>query len=93
MTDWVKNIAAGLAAIALALPTAPISAQDAHQVTDTPQGGFTLKVNNDLVLTNVVARDYSSVDTATASENDAADDAFATTVATPESESSDSPTE
>ena len=45
------------AALALALPAPPISAQDAHQVTNTPQGGFTLKVNNDLVLTNVVARD------------------------------------
>ena len=27
------------------------------QVTSTPQGGFTLKANADLVLTNVVARD------------------------------------
>jgi VWFA-related protein len=57
MTDWAKKLVAILAAIALAVPAAPISAQDAHQVTDTPQGGFTLKVNNDLVLTNVVARD------------------------------------
>ena len=27
------------------------------QVSNTPQGGFTLKVNSDLVLTNVVVRD------------------------------------
>jgi VWFA-related protein len=58
MTDWVRKIGASLAAVALAVPAVPsISAQDAHQVTSTPQGGYTLKVNNDLVLTNVVARD------------------------------------
>ena len=58
MTDWVRKIGAWLAMMALAVPAAPsISAQDATQVTSTPQGGFTLKVNNDLVLTNVVARD------------------------------------
>ena len=28
-----------------------------HQVSSTPQGGFMLKVNGELVLTNVVARD------------------------------------
>ncbi len=58
MTDWVRKIGAWLAMMALAVPAAPyLSAQDATQVTSTPQGGFTLKVNNDLVLTNVVARD------------------------------------
>ena len=58
MTDWVRKIGAWLAVMALAVPAAPyLSAQDATQVTSTPQGGFTLKVNNDLVLTNVVARD------------------------------------
>ncbi len=58
MTDWVRKIGALLAAVALAVPAAPsIAAQDATQVTSTSQGGFTLKVNNDLVLTNVVARD------------------------------------
>jgi VWFA-related protein len=58
MTDWVRKLGASLAALALAVPAAPpIAAQDAHQVTSTPQGGYTLKVNNDLVLTNVVARD------------------------------------
>jgi VWFA-related protein len=58
MTDWVRKIGASLAVLALAIPAAPhLPAQDATQVTSTPQGGFTLKVNNDLVLTNVVARD------------------------------------
>jgi VWFA-related protein len=58
MTDWVRKIGAWLAVMALAVPAAPyLSAQDATQVTSTPQGGFTLKVNKDLVLTNVVARD------------------------------------
>jgi len=44
----------------LALNTAgalPISAQTPGQVTSTPQGGFVLKANAELVLTNVVARD------------------------------------
>jgi len=58
MTDWVRKIGALLAVMVLAMPAAPhLPAQDARQVTSTPQGGFTLKVNNDLVLTNVVARD------------------------------------
>ena len=35
----------------------PALAQDATQVSNAPQGGFTLKVNSDLVLTNVVVRD------------------------------------
>jgi len=35
----------------------PIFAQQPGQVTSTPQGGFVLKANADLVLTNVVARD------------------------------------
>jgi len=58
MTDWVRKIGALLAVMVLAMPAAPhLPAQDARQVTSTPQGGYTLKVNNDLVLTNVVARD------------------------------------
>ncbi|HVN93362.1 MAG TPA: VWA domain-containing protein [Terracidiphilus sp.] len=32
-------------------------AQDSVQISDTPQAGFSLKANADLVLTNVVARD------------------------------------
>jgi VWFA-related protein len=39
------------------VPSAQDSAQGQGNVTATPQGGFTLKVNSDLVLTNVVARD------------------------------------
>src|SRR5581483_7572212 len=49
--------------LALMLPGAqPLSAQDSSQVSSsqvssTPQGGFVLKSNAELVLTNVVARD------------------------------------
>ena len=47
-----------MAAMALAVAGAgPARAQDAAQVSNAPQGGFTLKVNSDLVLTNVVVRD------------------------------------
>ena len=47
-----------MAAMALVVSGAgPALAQDAGQVSNTPQGGFTLKVNSDLVLTNVVVRD------------------------------------
>ena len=35
----------------------PSPAQAPAQVSTTPQGGFMLKANADLVLTNVVARD------------------------------------
>ena len=35
----------------------PLPAQNSAQVSNTPQGGFTLKANAELVLTNVVARD------------------------------------
>jgi VWFA-related protein len=58
MRGWVHRFAAGIAAMALAVPGAgPALAQNAEQVSNTPQGGFTLKVNSDLVLTNVVVRD------------------------------------
>ena len=43
-----------MAALALAVPGV---AQAPSQVSNAPQGGFTLKVNSDLVLTNVVVRD------------------------------------
>jgi VWFA-related protein len=47
-----------MAAMALAVPgTGPALAQNATQVSNSPQGGFTLKLNSDLVLTNVVVRD------------------------------------
>ena len=46
---------------AVALMAQPALAQDSQasgaQVTSTPQGGFVLKMNGELVLTNVVARD------------------------------------
>ena len=58
MTGWMQRMGAGIAVLALALPGAPPApAQNAGQVTKTPQGGFTLKVSGELVLTNVVARD------------------------------------
>ena len=59
MTGWVQRVSAVVAAVALGFPgAAPAFAQQqAGQVSNTPQGGFTLKVNSDLVLTNVVVRD------------------------------------
>ena len=58
MTNWQRQIEAGLATIALALTCMPPSAaQNSPQVSNTPQGGFTLQANAELVLTNVVARD------------------------------------
>jgi VWFA-related protein len=59
MMGWAQRIGAGFAALALMLPGARIPAQDsaAAQVTNTPQGGFVLKMTGELVLTNVVARD------------------------------------
>ncbi len=58
MRGWLRRVGAGMAAVALAVPGAgPAVAQNAAQVSNTPQGGFTLKVNSDLVLTNVVVRD------------------------------------
>ncbi len=54
----VEIFGAVVGVLALAVPAAqPISAQSSEQVTNTPQAGFTLKANADLVLTNVVARD------------------------------------
>lgn len=59
MTNWVRQMRAGMAALALALPGALLSApaQNAGQSGGAQQGSFVLKVNGDLVLTNVVARD------------------------------------
>jgi VWFA-related protein len=63
MTGWAQRIGAGVATLALGLASAqPELAQDSGQqqdaqVTSTPQGGFVLKLNSELVLTNVVARD------------------------------------
>ena len=68
MTGWVLRIGAWTAAMALGLPGAQLgSAQSSGQasgsqspsaqVSSTAQGGFVLKMNGELVLTNVVARD------------------------------------
>jgi len=59
MTGWMQRIGAGIAALALGLPGAhPASAQSqGTQVSTTQTGGFVLKMNGELVLTNVVARD------------------------------------
>jgi VWFA-related protein len=63
MTVCSRKIGAGLASLALALSCAqPASAQNSDQpangqVSSTPQSGFVLRLNGELVLTNVVARD------------------------------------
>jgi VWFA-related protein len=63
MKGWLRKVGAGFAAVAMSLPGAqPALAQSAGdassaQVSNTPQGGFVLKMNGELVLTNVVARD------------------------------------
>jgi VWFA-related protein len=54
----IQKIGAVLGSLALVAPGAqPVSAQSSTPVSNTPQGGFTLKTNAELVLTNVVARD------------------------------------
>lgn len=62
MTGWAQKFAAVVATLTLIGPASsqsatqgPPAAQD--QISDTPQGGYVLKVNGELVLTNVVARD------------------------------------
>jgi len=56
MTGLTQKLAAAFAALALVVPGAsPALAQD--QVSNTPQSGFVLKTNAELVLTDVVARD------------------------------------
>lgn len=63
MRGWAQRIGAGIAALALVMPGAqPMFAQssgDASSSQDSgiPPGGFVLKMNGELVLTNVVARD------------------------------------
>src|SRR5580658_4497993 len=58
MTGIAQKFAATFALFALAATgTPPLPAQSPVQVSNTPQGGFVLKANSDLVLTNVVARD------------------------------------
>jgi VWFA-related protein len=59
MTGWAKKIGALAAALSLAQPATPQSPGQtpATQVSNTPQGGYMLKVTGELVLTNVVVRD------------------------------------
>ncbi len=58
MKGSVQRVGAMLALLALGAPSVqPLSAQTTGQISSTPQGGFRLKTNADLVLTNVVARD------------------------------------
>src|ERR1035441_2247336 len=62
MNGWAQKFGAGFAALALMSAQSGVSfAQDSPaaqgQVSATPQGGFVLKMNAELVLTNVVARD------------------------------------
>jgi len=63
MRNWARRFGAALAALAMGLPGAqPAFAQSSGdatsaQISNTPQGGFVLKMNGELVLTNVVARD------------------------------------
>jgi VWFA-related protein len=56
MRVWVRRVGAGFAALALILAGAR-SEPGAAQVSNAPQGGFVFKMNAELVLTNVVARD------------------------------------
>jgi VWFA-related protein len=63
MTRWTDKTIAVLMALALAVPVQAQQTQQAQQTTapnvqNAPQaGGFVMKVNAELVLTNVVARD------------------------------------
>jgi VWFA-related protein len=54
MMGWMQWIGAGIAALALAVPGAQLAPA---QASTTQTGGFVLKMNGELVLTNVVARD------------------------------------
>jgi VWFA-related protein len=63
MRSWLLRMGAGTAALAMGMTAArPLVAQQSSTsvstpVTNTPQGGFVMKMNGDLVLTNVVAVD------------------------------------
>ena len=58
MTRWSQQTVAGIAMIALSFHCAVNAlAQDPAQAPPPADSGFVLKVNADLVLTNVVARD------------------------------------
>ena len=63
MTGWMQKLGAGIAMLAMGLAGAPRTfAQDSAQTSSgrnsgLPPGGYVLKANAELVLTNVVARD------------------------------------
>src|ERR1035437_4714333 len=66
MKGWAQNVGAGIVALALVLAgarsepgfaQAPAQDSPPAQGSNAPQGGFVLKMNAELVLTNVVARD------------------------------------
>jgi len=58
MKVFAQRMGAVMALAALAVPSSlPVFAQEPTPVSNTPQAGFVLKANADLVLTNVVARD------------------------------------
>ncbi len=58
MTGCMQRVAAAVAAFVLAMPgMQPSFAQDPQQSAGPQSGGFVLKQNAELVLTNVVARD------------------------------------
>ena len=60
MKGWARQIGAGFAALALMLTYARLGPSFAQTAAENPQGGFMLKMNAELVLTNVVARDAKS---------------------------------
>ncbi|MGH9589814.1 MAG: VWA domain-containing protein [Terracidiphilus sp.] len=62
MTNWLRRLGVGVAALALAGAPAAAPAQEASQSSNVQQGGFILKLNGELVLTNVVARDTRTGD-------------------------------
>ncbi len=65
MRQGAQKFGAVVAALALTLPASPSSLAEgmpvqqdgSAQVSNTPQGGYVLKMNGELVLTNVVPRD------------------------------------
>jgi VWFA-related protein len=58
MAGFAQRVTAVVTALVLAMPGVPLSsAQDAQQGNTGQSGGFVLKQNAELVLTNVVARD------------------------------------
>ncbi len=57
MKHWLGKLGTGFAALALAWSGLKAAfAQQTGQVSSTPQAGFVIKMNGELVLTNVVAR-------------------------------------